>query len=70
MYNVSHIRQIKLHTAELLGPCPSPLEAEIAFAKLKKCKLPGSDHILAEVFPAGGETLVHVIYELINSIWN
>jgi hypothetical protein len=46
---------------------PSRLEIEIAIAKLKKYKLPGSDQILAELIQAGGES---AIYKLINSIWN
>jgi hypothetical protein len=37
-------------------------EVEIAIAKRKKCKLPGSDEI-----QAGRETLL--IHKLINSIW-
>jgi hypothetical protein len=39
-------------------------------AKLKKYKSPGSDQILAELYQAGGETLVYVIHKLIISIWN
>jgi hypothetical protein len=47
-----------LHTAEPLVPGPSHLEVEISIAKLKKYKSPGSDQILAELYQAGGETLV------------
>jgi hypothetical protein len=43
---------------------------EIAIAKLKKFKLPGSDHILAELIQAGGEALLSVFHKLINSVWN
>jgi hypothetical protein len=43
---------------------------EIAIAKLKKYKSPGSDQILAELYQAGGEILVSVIQKLITSIWN
>jgi hypothetical protein len=39
-------------------------------SKLKMYKLPGSDQIPAEMIQAGGETLVSVIYNLINPIWN
>jgi hypothetical protein len=46
-----------VHTAEPLVPDPSHFEVEIAIAKLKKYKLPGSDQILAELFQAAGETL-------------
>jgi hypothetical protein len=48
-----------------LAPDPSHLEIEIAIAKLKKYKSPGSNQIPA----AGGETLVSVIHKH-NSIWN
>jgi hypothetical protein len=43
---------------------------EISIAKLKKYKSPGSDQILAELYQAGGETLVSVIHKLLTSIWN
>jgi hypothetical protein len=43
------VRQIETHTAEPLVPDPSPFEVEIAIAKLKSYKWPGSDHILAEL---------------------
>jgi hypothetical protein len=38
-----------MHTAEPLVPGPSRLEIEIAVAKLKKCKSPGSDQIPEEL---------------------
>jgi hypothetical protein len=72
VHNVSDVRQIEIHTAELLVPGPSHLEVHIAIAKLrnykKNYKSPGGDP--AEMFQAGGETLVSVIHKLINSIWN
>jgi hypothetical protein len=40
---VSNVRQIEVHTAEPLGPCPSLLRVEIAIAKLKKYKSSSSD---------------------------
>jgi hypothetical protein len=43
---------------------------EIAIAKLKKFKSPGSDEILAELIQAGGEILLSAIHKLINSVWN
>jgi hypothetical protein len=46
---VSDVRQIEVHTAEPLVPGPSRLEIEIAIAKLKKYKLPGSDQIPGEL---------------------
>jgi hypothetical protein len=49
------VRQTEMHTAELLVPDPSPCEVEIATAKLKRFKSPGSDQIPAELIQAGGE---------------
>jgi hypothetical protein len=43
------LRQIEVHTAEPLVPGPSHLEAEIAVARLKKYKLPGSDQMPVEL---------------------
>jgi hypothetical protein len=43
---------------------------EIAIAKLKKYKSPGSDQIPAELIQAGGEILLSVIHKLVNSVWN
>jgi hypothetical protein len=43
---------------------------EIAVAKLKRYKSPGSDKIPAELIQAGGETLWSEIHKLLNSIWN
>jgi hypothetical protein len=40
---VSYVRQIEVHTAELVIVGPSRLEVEIAIAKFKKYKSPGSD---------------------------
>jgi hypothetical protein len=37
---------------------------------LQSYKSPGSDHIMAEFFQAGGETLVSMIHELMISTWN
>jgi hypothetical protein len=70
VHNASDVRQIEGHTAEPLVPDPRRLEVEIAIAKLKKHKSPGSDEILAELIQAGGETLLYVIHKLINSVWN
>jgi hypothetical protein len=70
VYNVSDVRQIEVHTAEPLVPGPSRLEDEIAVAKLKKYKSPGSDQILAELIQAGGKMLLSAIHTLINSVWN
>jgi hypothetical protein len=70
VHSISDVGQIEIHTAELLVPDPSPFEVEIAIAKLKKSKSPGSDQIPAELIQAGGETLRFVIHKLINSIRN
>jgi hypothetical protein len=43
----------------------SPSEVEIAIAKLKKSKLPGSDQIAAELIDTGGETLLRFTDSLI-----
>jgi hypothetical protein len=66
----SGVRQIEIHRAEPLVPKPRSFEVEIAIAKLKKYKSPGSDQSLAELIQAGGETLWSEIHKLINSIWN
>jgi hypothetical protein len=68
-HNVSDVRQ-KYITAESLVPGPSHFEVEISIAKLKTYKSPGSVQILAELYQAGGETLVSVTHKLVASIWN
>jgi hypothetical protein len=62
--------QIEIHIAEPFVADPSSFGVEIAIAKLKKHKSPGSDQIRAELIQAGGETLRFDIHILINSIWN
>jgi hypothetical protein len=66
--NAIDVRQIEIHIAEPLTLGPSRLEVEIATAKLKKYKSPGSDEILLELVQERGET-VSVIHKLINSAW-
>jgi hypothetical protein len=70
LHNVSDVRQIEVRMAEPLVPGPSRLEVEIAIAKLKKHKSPGSDQIPAQLIQAGGEILLSAIHKLINSVWN
>jgi hypothetical protein len=70
VHRVSDVTQIEIHTVEPLVPDPSPFDAAIAIAKLKKYKYPGSDQILAQLIQAGGETLQFEIQKLVNSIWN
>jgi hypothetical protein len=65
VHNISDVKQIEVHMAEPLVPGPSRLEVEIAIAKLKKCKSPGSDQILAELIQARGEILLSAIHKLI-----
>jgi hypothetical protein len=50
VHRVCDVRQMEIHTAELLVlvPDPSPFEVETAIAKLKEYTIsPGSDHIPA-----------------------
>jgi hypothetical protein len=61
VHRVSDVRQTDIHTAELLVPDPSSCEDEIAIAKLKRFKSPGSQ-IQAELVEAGGEALRSEIY--------
>jgi hypothetical protein len=60
----------RVHTAERLVPDPSPFKVEVAIAKLKRHKSPGSEQFPAELIQAGCETLRSGIHKLINSIWN
>jgi hypothetical protein len=57
-----------MHSAEPLVPDASSFEVEIAVAKLKRYKLPGSYQIPSTLFQARGETLWSEIHKLINSI--
>jgi hypothetical protein len=52
MMSVTLGREI-VHAAEPLVPGPNYFEDEIAIAKLKKCKSPGRDQILAELIQEG-----------------
>jgi hypothetical protein len=52
IHKVSDVRQIEIHTAELLVPDPSPFEVEAVIAKLKKYILPCSDQILVKLIQA------------------
>jgi hypothetical protein len=70
VYNISDVKQIEVHTAELLVLGPSRLEVEIVIVKLKTSKIPGSDQILAELIQEEGETLVSGNNKVTNSIWN
>ena len=64
------IRQVEIHTVELIVPEPSAFDVELAIGKLKKHKSPGIDQIPAELIKAGGRTIFCAIHKLIISIWN
>jgi hypothetical protein len=49
VHRASDVKQIEILTAEPLEPDPSPFEFEIATAKLKRYKSPGSDQIPVEL---------------------
>jgi hypothetical protein len=67
---VNDVRQIEVHMAEQLVHGPSRLKVEIAVAKLKKYKSPGSDGIPAELIQEGSEILLSAIHKSITSVWN
>ena len=50
---VNDVRQIEIHTAELLVPEPSASEVELAIEKPKSHKSPGIEQIPAEIIKAG-----------------
>jgi hypothetical protein len=59
-----------MHTDEPLLPDTSASEVEVVIGNLKKCKSPGVDQILAQLFQAGSETLlleIHKLFELIRN---
>jgi hypothetical protein len=56
VHNGSGIRNTDIHIAEPLVPGPSYFDVEIAIAKLKKCKSPGSDQVPEELILAGGKS--------------
>jgi hypothetical protein len=66
VHMVSNVRQIEIYISEPLVPDPSPFKVEIAIAKLKKYKLPGSDQISAELIQSGGDTLCSEIHNSLN----
>jgi hypothetical protein len=70
VHNVSDVKKIQAYRAGTLVPGPSCLEVEIAIAKLKKYKSPGSGQILAELIQAGSEILLSAIHKHIISVWN
>jgi hypothetical protein len=59
VHNVRDVRHIKKHTTGPLVSGPSCLDVEIATAKLKTYKSPGSNQTPAELIPAGGDPQTH-----------
>jgi hypothetical protein len=70
VHGVHDVRQMDIHTAELLIPEPSLVEVEIATGKLKSYKSTGTDQIPAELIKAGVKhyilryTDLFVLYEI------
>jgi hypothetical protein len=69
VHGVHDVRQMDIHTAELLVPDPALVKVEIVIGKLKSYKSPGIDQILAELIKAGGETYSE-INRLTCCVWN
>ncbi|XP_033607888.1 glycosyltransferase-like domain-containing protein 1 [Cryptotermes secundus] len=53
VHRIRDVRQREMHTAEPLIPAASPFGVEIAIAKVRMYKSPGSDQILAVLVEAG-----------------
>jgi hypothetical protein len=68
VYRVRDVRKIEIQTAEPLVPDLSSFEVEIAIAKLKTYKSPGSYQIPVELIQEGGKKLRSKIHMLINYI--
>jgi hypothetical protein len=66
VHRVKDVRQVEIHTTELLVPFAD----ETAIAKLKRCKSPDTDEILAELIQEGDESLLCQIHKIINSVLN
>jgi hypothetical protein len=66
VHMVSEVRQIEIHRAEPLVADPRAFEVEIAIAKLKKYKLPGSDEIPAELIQV---SLLSAINVRLYNVW-
>jgi hypothetical protein len=70
VHRISFVRQIEIHTVKPLVPDPSSFEVEIAIAKVKSYRFPGSGQIPAKLIQAGVEASESEIHKLINVIWN
>jgi hypothetical protein len=64
VHNVNDVRQIEVYMAEPLVPGQSRLKVEIAIAKLKNYKSPGSDQIPAKLIQAGDKLLLSAVHKL------
>jgi hypothetical protein len=53
VHGVRDVRQIEIHTTELLVPKPSAFEIDLAIENLKTHKSPGTDQIPALVIKPG-----------------
>jgi hypothetical protein len=62
VHSFGDVIKIEIHTGEPLVPEHSFFEIEIAIAKLKRYKSPGSDQTLAELIQAGGESILSDLY--------
>jgi hypothetical protein len=70
VHRISEVRLMEIHTAEPLVSEPSPLEVEVAIAKLKKYKLPSIGQVVVDLSQTGGEILCSEIHKPVNSILN
>jgi len=68
VHGINEIRQIKIHTAELLLPEPIAFVVKMAVEKLQGHKSPGIHQITSELIKAGGRTISSEIHKRINSI--
>jgi hypothetical protein len=66
VHRVNDVRQVGIHTTEPLVPFAD----KTAIGKLKRCKSPGTDEILAELIQTGDESLLCQIHKVINSVLN
>jgi hypothetical protein len=49
IHRVSEVRQIEIHTAELLVLDPTPLEVEICYCKVEKVQSSRSNQLMADL---------------------
>jgi hypothetical protein len=60
-WRVGVVRQTEIQTVQPFVPEPSISEVEVAIGKLKRYKLPGADHIPAELIQAGEGNILRPI---------